>query len=276
MRGRLYKQYRPYFVLRDDLENANTAKSPAISEKIIRLLDEAKGGLSAHGAPFTVGNFIGENGVMAYISNSVTGQGIAGRGRFIPIVNESGEMSWPPKFVKTDAETLEAKRTINDPTHRLIFLESERRELNAGGGRVYEVEILLDPIATGSAFFDRPTIERLSTNCPEPEERKASFELWAEFNPAHRYAIGADTGKGNGGDHSTSVLIDFSTMPFQQVGFYANDAIPADQSVYELRRQGDLFKTCLIAPKKNSESGRPCLTTLKMIYPADRIFRQVP
>jgi len=47
MRGRLYQEHRPDFVLRDDLENAITADSPAVTEKIIRLLDEAKGGMAA-------------------------------------------------------------------------------------------------------------------------------------------------------------------------------------------------------------------------------------
>jgi hypothetical protein len=56
MRGRLYQQFRPDFILRDDLENAITAESPAVTEKIIRLLDEARGGMAAHGASLTLGN----------------------------------------------------------------------------------------------------------------------------------------------------------------------------------------------------------------------------
>jgi hypothetical protein len=64
MRGRLYQQHRPDYVLRDDLENAITSESPPMTEKFIRLLDEAKGGMAAHGASLTLGNFIIENGVM--------------------------------------------------------------------------------------------------------------------------------------------------------------------------------------------------------------------
>jgi hypothetical protein len=56
MRGRLYQQYRPDFVLRDDLENAITAESPVVTEKIVKLLDEARGGMAAHGAVLTLGN----------------------------------------------------------------------------------------------------------------------------------------------------------------------------------------------------------------------------
>jgi hypothetical protein len=72
------------------------------------------------------------------------------------------------------------------------------------------------------------------------------------------------------------VLIDFGTIPGRQIGSYANNLIPADQFAFELRRQGDLFGTCLIAPEKNSESGGSCLTTLKVICPIDPIYRQAP
>jgi hypothetical protein len=211
MRGRLYQQYRPDFVLRDDLENAITAESPAITEKIVRLLDEAKGGLAAHGASLTVGNFISENGTMANIRRAV--EGAQGRVRFVPVVSWSGDISWPAKFVKADAEAVIVNQNIGNPVQRLVSLESKRRELNAGGRRVYEVEMLLDPIAADSAFFDRSIIERLLNQATEPAETKADFQLWGEFNPAHRYAIGADTSKCNGGNHSTSVLIDFTPLP---------------------------------------------------------------
>jgi hypothetical protein len=274
MRGRLFQQHRPDFVLRDDLENAITAESPPITEKIVKLLDEAKGGMAAHGSSLTVGNYIIENGVMGYIRRSV--QGAGGRVRFVPIVDRSGAISWPEKYVKTDAEALAANQNINDPTRRKISLEAKKRELNAGGRRVYEVEMLLDPVAAGSPFFDRAIIDRLLVSTSEPKDIKAGFHVWADYNPSHRYAIGADTGKGNGGDHSTSVLMDFSPIPARQVGSYANNEIPADLFAYELKRQGDLFGTCLIAPEKNSESGGSCLTSLKMIYPADMIYRQIP
>lgn len=274
MRGRLFQNNRPDFILRDDLENAITAESPAITEKIVKLMDEAKGGMAGHGASLTLGNYILEEGVMGYVKTSVEGSG--GRVRFVPVVDKAGEPTWPDKFVRTDAEAFAVNKEITDPARRKISLESRKRELNSGGRRVYEVEMMLDPVAAGSPFFDRATIDRLLAQCTEPKEVKAGFSLWSEYNPSHRYAIGADTGKGNGGDHSTSALIDFSPIPARQVGSYANNLIPADQFAHELKRQGDLFGTCLIGPEKNAESGGSCLTTLKMIYPVDHIYRQVP
>lgn len=274
MRGRLFKNHRPDFVLRDDLENAITAESPAVTEKIVKLLDEARGGMAAHGAALTVGNFIIENGTMGYIKRSVEGAG--GRVRFIPVVDKQGTVSWPSKYVKTDAEAVEANKTINDPTRRKISLEAKKRELNAGGRRVYEVEMLLDPVAAGSPFFNRAKIDRLIEQCTEPIEDLAGFHVWDTFDPSHRYGIGADTAKGNGRDSNASVLMDYETIPARQIGSYANNLIPADLFGHELKRQGNLFGTCLIGPEKNSESGGSCLTTLKMIYPVASIYRQVP
>jgi hypothetical protein len=273
-RGRKVGTERPDFVLRDDLENTITAESPAVTEKIIRVLDESKGGLPDYAASLTLGNYISEQGVVAYVMRLV--KGALGRVWFIPVIDKQGRIAWPAKFVKTDAEALEINAAINDRAQKVVSLESKRRELNAGGRRVYEVEMLLDPVAAGSPFFDRAVIERLLEQCTDAKELKAGFHIWREYNPSHRYGIGADTGKGNGGDHSTAALIDFSTTPAQQVGSYANNMIPADQFAHELKRQADLFGSCLIAPEKNSESGGSCLTTLKMIYDTNQIYRQVP
>jgi hypothetical protein len=79
MRGRLYRQHRPDFSLRDDLENAHHGGLASLTEKIIRLLDEAKGGIAGHGASLTLGNFIIEHGVMGYVRKAVDGSG-DGRG----------------------------------------------------------------------------------------------------------------------------------------------------------------------------------------------------
>lgn len=273
-RGRKVDTDRPDFRLADDLENAITVESPAVTEKIIRVLSEAKAGLPDYASSLTLGNYISENGVVAYVMKLVEGSG--GRLRFVPVVDRQGAISWPDKYVKTDAEAAAANVTITDPNKRKVSLESKKRTLNAGGRRIFEVEMMLDPVAAGSPFFDRAIIDRLLAQCADPTEDKAGFLLWADYNPMNAYCIGADTGKGNGGDHSTSCLIDPSTIPARQVGSYANNRIPADQFAYELKRQGDMFGTCLIAPEKNSESGGSCLTALKMIYPVDFIYRQVP
>jgi hypothetical protein len=215
VRGGLYQQHRPDFIVRDDLEIAVTADSPPIAEKIIRILDEAKGSVARYRASLTLGNFGIENGVMRYVRETVDSSG--GRVCFIPAADREGQLSWPDKYIKTDSEAVAVNKNVLDPSKRKMSLESKRRELPAGGRRVYDVEVLMQPMAAGSPVFDRATIESLVATCSEPREEKAGLSFWAEYNPAHRYALGADTGKGNGNDHSTSVLL--TSRPAQRAGF---------------------------------------------------------
>jgi hypothetical protein len=148
---------------------------------------------------------------VGYVRKAVNGSG--GQSRFIPVVSREGELPWPDKYIETDSKALLANKDIVDPSKRKISLKRKRRKLNAGRRRGYAIEMLLDPVAASSPFFDRITIEGLLAGCTEARENKARFALWAEYNPSHRYGIGADTGKGNGNDHSTSVLIDSATIP---------------------------------------------------------------
>jgi hypothetical protein len=274
VRGRKFGNKRPDFILRDDLENAITVRSPVTTEKLIEVLDEGKGGKAQYASELTLGNYIIENGVVGYIMQSVEGAG--GRVRFIPVVDKQGVLSWPDRHVKTDAEAVEANRAISDPTRRKISLESKKREMNAAGRRVYEVEMLLDPVAAGSPFFNRKKVEAAMEKATDPAEDIAGLFIWDKYNAAHLYGIGGDVGKGSGDDASTSVTFDYTPIPAQQVASYANNEIPADLFAYELKRHGNIFGQCLIGPEKNSEHGGSCLTTLKLIYPLDLIFQQVP
>jgi hypothetical protein len=94
-----------------------------------------------------------------------------GRVRFIPVLDKDG-LTWPDKYVRTDAEALAIDKDIRDPTKRKINLESKKRELNAGGRRVYEVEMMLDPVAAGSRPACRTRRDTLSTfkqpDCESP------------------------------------------------------------------------------------------------------------
>jgi hypothetical protein len=62
-RGRLFKERRPDFILRDDIdiENEITVASLTVTEKISGLVDGAKGGLAGHGVSMTLGNYLIEN-----------------------------------------------------------------------------------------------------------------------------------------------------------------------------------------------------------------------
>lgn len=271
VRGRLHGSQRPDFFLLDDVETSKTVDSVPITQKIIAHIDEMKTGLGVTGSILYLGNYIIENGTVAYIMRSVEGSG--GKVRFVPVVDKQGNIAWAGKYVKTDAEAFELNKDLPREKWK-VSLESKKRELNAGGKRVYEVEMMNDPIAAGSAFFDRKIIDRLLTQCEMEKEDRAGFKVWRSYLPSHRYAIGADTSMGQGRDANASVAIDFYPTPAVQMGSYANNEIPPDQFAYELKREGDMLGTCLLAPETNAQSGGTCLTTLKMIYDIGKIYRK--
>lgn len=272
VRGRIHGNQRPDFFLLDDIENSKTIRSIPVTQAVIAHYDEVKRGLAPDASMLLLANYLIEEGSVNYVMESTKNSG--GIVRFIPVVDKKGNIAWPDKYVKTDKEAVEANKTLTRDKQK-VSLQNKKRELNAGGKRAYEVEMMLDPISAGTAFFDRRLVDSAIDKAIAPLEDKAGFWLWAEYNPANAYATGADTGKGNGGDHSTSVLIDFTSIPNRQVGSYANNMIPADQFAHELKREANMFGTCLIGPEKNAESGGSCLSTLKMIYPVDKIYRKV-
>lgn len=271
VRGRIHGAQRPDFFVFDDVETSKTVESIPLTQKIIKHVDEVRAGLGTTASCLYLGNYIIENGVVSYLMKVVEGSG--GNVRFIPVVDGRGNIMWPGKYVHTDAEAYELNKTLPREKQK-VSLESKKRTLNAGGKRVYEIEMMNDPIAAGSAFFDRVIIDRLIKQCVEKKEDKAGFWIWNNYLPSHRYAIGGDTSMGQGRDANASVLIDFTAKPARQTGSYANNEIPPDQFAYELKREGDMYGTCLLAPEVNAQSGGVCLTTLKMIYDIGKIYRR--
>ena len=66
-------------------------------------------------------------------------------------------------------------------------------------------EMMNDPEVSGEYYFDREKIRELIKKCKPPKKDVAGFKTWAEFNPQHLYAGGADTAEGIGEDVTGSV-----------------------------------------------------------------------
>lgn len=266
-RGRVYMNYRPDLVITDDLENSETARSGAVTQQIISHINEMRAGLSPAAGVLYLGNYITDIGVMRYIRDAVT-RSSDGMIRDIP-VERSGRVVWPDKYVLTDSEASEQNSRL--PKERWkVSLESKRREL---GETVYAQEMLNDPIRAGDMVFDRRTIDELLKNVREAREINAGFHIWEPFNPSHRYGIGSDTSEGGGLDSNTSVLIDFSKMPCEQVGSYANNTISPDVFAYELKREGELYGKPIVGVEINS-TGLTTISSLRNIYPIEKIYRR--
>ncbi|MDI6820942.1 MAG: hypothetical protein QMD65_02060 [Patescibacteria group bacterium] len=268
-RGWIYKSQRPDMIILDDTENFKTIISNKITEKIISHISELMAGLSSDASILSLGNYIREDGVINFIMDMT--KAANGRVRFLPVIVDNKPV-WGDKYVLTDEEAFDKNKDLKD---RLpyVSLETKKRELNVNNKRIFEVEMMNDSASSGFLIFDRRKIDELIKFCDIPKEDKAGFLLWDEFNPKHRYALGADTSAGVGRDANASALIDFSQTPNLLVGTYANNRMAPDIFGYELKRQGELFGGCLIAPELNN-TGYATITSLKAIYPIDKIYRK--
>ena len=267
-RGRLFKEYRPDFFLIDDFENNQTKDSYPKIHRIKEHLNELRSGLPVNAGVLYLGNYITEGGAVEYVMDAMKRSPENCRLRLVNAELPDGSPSWPAKYARTDAEAAEVNLTIQDPRKRKISLESRKKSL---GAATYQSEMMNNPAHGGDKVFDRAIIDSLIKNAREPSKEIAGLKVWYDFNPSHRYAIGADTAKGIGKDANASVIIDFSTVPNRVVATYQNNLMAPDIFGYELKRQGDLYGQPLIAPE-NANTGYATLTVLKKVYPTMRIF----
>lgn len=267
-RGRLYENKRPDCFIMDDFENVVTRDSYPKTFKIKAHIDELRAGLPANACVLYLCNYITEDGSVAYFMEKIK-ENPRGQLRFIPVKDkETGAIAWPDKYVLTALEASKFNEAESNPRRWKISLEARRKSL---GAAVYESDMLNNPAHGPDKVFDRETIESLIKNGRDPGKEVAGFKVWYEYNPSHRYAIGADTAKGIGKDANASVLIDFSTVPARVVGTYKNATIPPDTFGYELANQARAYGECLLAPENNNH-GHATITVLKRIYPTTRLF----
>ncbi len=267
VRGRVYQDVRPDAFFLDDTEISKTVRSAVITRAIISHIDELMAGLSPTAILVMTCNYISDAGVVQYMLDKAKDNS-----RFITRRVDAeidGKPSWPAKYAMTDLEA--GARNVNKPEHPTVSLESKKQDL---GEKVYMTEMMNSPEASGDLVFDRAKVDEAIKRAKPHLEDKSGFKVWDRFNPAHRYAIGGDTAKGVGRDSNASVMMDFTQFPNKVVGTYANNQIAPDIFAHELKRQGDMYGTCLIGPEVNN-TGYATITTLKSIYPVEKIYRKI-
>jgi hypothetical protein len=124
-------------------------------------------------------------------------------------------------------------------------------------------------LSSGNKLFDNL---KLSKQVLREGNRVGDWIFWEDWDLRHRYAIGADVAEGVGQDSSTAIIWDFTELKPKVVGRYANNKIAPDIFAYELKRGGEKFGTCLIAPERNNH-GHTTISKLKEIYPERMIYK---
>lgn len=258
-RGRIIGKERPDFFVLDDIETSKTAESFAVIGSIKKHVDEMRAGLGVTGSILVLGNYLTEEGVIAYIEELLKDKS----GKFyrkIPVL-VGNEVTWPGKYVNTRHEAWLVNQDLPRDQWK-VSIEKKREDLTEP---VFQKEMMNNPGASGDYYFDRNIIRGLIQKCEaaqyEPVSQKGGFRLFQNYDTRHRYVLGADTAEGIGGDHNASALINLSTTPNRLMGTYKNNEEGPNVFGYTLKRQGEQFGGCFLMPELNN-TGYGTIATL--------------
>lgn len=221
-RGALQNEARPDFLLLEDFETRKTLRSSVITKMIWDNMEEARTSLSKDGCVIYNANYLSERG---NVHKLVLKENPQNKVLIISILDNE-KSAWPDRFTLEDIEQM---RKDDDD---------------------FEGERLCKPSASKDVIFDRDALEKMEIINPKKES--AGFKIFYEFDPSHRYASGHDIAGGVGLDSSTSVFLDFDTIPCRVVGTFKSNVIKPDIFGYEIKRQSELFGGSLAAIEKNN------------------------
>lgn len=277
-RGRIFHRFRPDLYIIDDFETEITAKSAPITAKIMAHLDTMKTGMAVDGQAIFLCNLISEVGSVASLIEETRENPASWRFHRVDVIM-NGEIMWPDKYVKDNAEAAIVNAKIQDAKTKKISLEQKKKDLNANGRKIYEQEMLNNPEAAGEPFFNRERIDLSIALAKKKSPIKivGDLSIWEPYAAKYRYAFGGDTAKGVTRDSCTSVGMRFAPSDGKSaivVATYASNTIAPDAFGDEMAAHGRLFGECLLAPELNN-TGYATVTRLKAIYPLPKLYRQV-
>lgn len=233
-RGQIQDDARPDLIVFDDFETRKSLRSAVETKAIWDNMEEAKTGLAKGGACIYLGNYISERGNVHKLVQNESDLNIV---LIVPII-KNGVPTWD--------------------RYSVDYIEQLKQDTDDFAG-----EYLCQPSAGSDVFFDRETIDRMEVRHPLVE--LAGFKMYYKFDPSGRYASGHDVAGGVGLDSSTSVFIQFDTVPARVVATYKDNTIKPDIFGDEIKRQADFYGSCLVAPEKNNH-GYATIARLKQIY----------
>ena len=219
-RGKIMEEAKSDFDWYDDIETKTTIRSAITTHKIAENMEEARTGLALGGSSIYTCNYFSEAGnVHKLVTKESDGKVV----QITPIM-ENGEPTWS-RYTKEEIERM--KRDDED----------------------FEGERMCKPNASKDVYFDREVLDKMEIR--QPVKEIAGFKIYRKYDPSHRYAGGHDIAGGVGLDSSTSVFMDFSTVPAQVVGTFASNTVLPEAFGDEIYSEANHFGGCLVAPENN-------------------------
>lgn len=219
-RGAIQEENRPDFIWFEDFENRTTIKSAVKTNTIWGNMEEARTSLSKNGSCIYTCNYISEKG---NVHKLVIKKGEHRLLLKIPIIKD-GVIAWD-RYSNAEIEQMK----IDDED--------------------FEGERLCEPSASKDIYFDRESLNKQEIKTPIKET--AGLKIYHEYDPSHKLGGGHDVGGGVNLDSSTSVYIDFSTIPAKVTGTFSSNEVKPEAFGYEIIRENQIFGGCIEGIENN-------------------------
>lgn len=220
-RGAKQEESRPDFIWCNDFETRKTLRSAVITRSIWDNMEEARTGLQRGGGMLYTCNYVSEAG---NVHRLVTEKKSPRKKIFIVPIMEKGVPTWN-RYTVDNIE--EMRRTDED----------------------FEGERMCKPSASKDMYFERAKLDEMPVL--QPIRDIAGFKMYREYNRLHRYGGGHDVAGGVGLDSSTSVFIDFDTIPAQVVATFASNEVLPEAFGDEVYSQGNRYGGCILGIENN-------------------------
>ena len=149
-RGEVYGEYRPDFIVLDDIETLKTIESEPKTYEVKQYIDELLSGLSGNANVLVLGNRLLEGGSISYIEDKIKKDDKWNLYDIPVVVND--EIVWKTKYVATDLEADKINKDITDELYFKVSLETKKRLL---GYQAYNREMLNTPITDEEREFKK-------------------------------------------------------------------------------------------------------------------------
>ncbi len=220
-RGKIQEDAKSDLDWYDDFETKKSIMSAITTYKVGIAMEEARTGLALTGGSIYTANYFSEAGNVHKLVTKKSPDKIV---QITPIEDAAGNPTWN-RYTKEDIQKM--RETDED----------------------FAGERMCEPTAAKDIYFDRA---KLTAMVPlRPLRDIAGFKMYKDYNPGHRYGGGADVAAGVELDSSTSVFIDFDTIPAQVVGVFASNRINPEAFGDELYSEANRFGGCLLAIENN-------------------------
>lgn len=233
-RGQIQEDSRPDFIIFDDIETRKTLRSAVETQAIWDNMEEAKNGLAKDGGAVYLANYLSERGNVHKLVQREDEQNVV----LIVPIKFDGKPMWAGAYTIAEINTIE--HTADD----------------------FAGEYMCEPSAGLDILFDRSSLERQFKKIPI--KTVADFKIFHNYDASHRYGSGHDVAGGVGLDSSTSVFIDFSTLPNRVVATFASNTIKPDTFGDEIKSEAERYGEPIVAVENNKFD--MCIGRLKQLY----------